>query len=315
MSNVVTIEPKPPLEAGSKPAAIVPTNFESAYRLANAVCAAGMAPKGLEKPEQALVAILHGLEIGLTPMTALQRIAVVNGRPTIWGDGAISLVRGSNACEWIRERIAGDGESMKAICEAKRRGESEPIIGEFSVADAKKAGLWNKSGPWQQYPKRMLQMRARAFCLRDGFADVLGGLYLREEIEDNRGEQVRDGQPSASRHAPPPPPPPVAEIEHKPAAEMPAVVQEVEAASIEKELGRRKAPPSPPPPLQREAVEHVIAWTDVIADYKDAAEAAKDVDQLDAAWGTYIAPHEKTIPRDVWEMAAAIDNEERGRLE
>jgi hypothetical protein len=141
-----------------------------------------------------MVAIMHGLEVGLTPMAALQRIAVVNGRPTIWGDGAMGLVRGSGACEYIRETIAGDGESMVATCQAKRKGEVEPIVGLFSVADAKKAGLWNKQGPWTQFPKRMLQMRARAFCLRDGFADVLGGLYLREEIEDS------------ARPAPPPRP-------------------------------------------------------------------------------------------------------------
>jgi hypothetical protein len=95
-----------------------------------------MAPKGLEKAEQCLVAIMHGLEVGLTPMASLQRIAVVNGRPTIWGDGAIGLVRGSGACEWIREKIEGEGDRRVAICEAKRKGEPEPIRSTFSCAAA-----------------------------------------------------------------------------------------------------------------------------------------------------------------------------------
>ncbi len=194
MNQVATIDPRPALVAGARPTAIVPQSMDEAYRLAKAVCVAGMAPKGLDTPEKAMVAIMHGLEVGLTPMAALQRIAVVNGRPTIWGDGAMGLVRGSGACEFIRETIAGDGDAMKATCQAKRKGETEPIVATFSVADAKKAGLWGKQGPWQQFPKRMLQMRARAFCLRDGFADVLGGLYLREEIEDS------------TRAAPPPRP-------------------------------------------------------------------------------------------------------------
>lgn len=188
MNDIIVAEPKPerpaPLMAGGKTAAIIPRSMEEAYRIAKAVCAAGMAPSGLDTPEKALVAIMHGLEIGLTPMAALQRIAVVNGRPTIWGDGAMSLVRGSGACEYVRETFSGDGDVYTAICTAKRRGEPEPIVATFSVGEAKKAGLWNKEGPWQQFPKRMLQMRARAFALRDGFADVLGGLYLREEIED-----------------------------------------------------------------------------------------------------------------------------------
>jgi hypothetical protein len=53
------------------------------------------------------------------------------------------------------------------------------------VADAKRAGVWGKAGPWTQYPKRMLGIRARSFALRDVFPDVLGGLDIREEVEDS----------------------------------------------------------------------------------------------------------------------------------
>ena len=70
-----------------------------------------------------------------------------------------------------------------AFCEVTRAHWLKPIRRSFSVIDAKRAGLWKKEGPWLDYPKRMLQMRARAFALRDAFADVLGGLYVREEIE------------------------------------------------------------------------------------------------------------------------------------
>lgn len=193
MNALTPVEPRPALVAGARLMAIVPTTMDEAYRLAKAICLAGMAPKGLDKPESCMVAIMHGMEIGLTPLTALQRIAVVNGRPTIWGDGAMSLVRASGLCEYVRERIEGAGDNRAAVCEAQRRGEPEPIVRTFSVADAKRAGLWNKSGPWSQYPDRMLQMRARAFALRDGFADVLGGLYLREEMdEEARGGRARE---------------------------------------------------------------------------------------------------------------------------
>ena len=184
--NAVTpiTSPRPALVAGGRPAAIIPQSMDEAYRLADAICQAGMAPRGLDTPPKAMIAIMQGLEVGLTPLAALQRIAVVNGRPTIWGDGAVGLVRGSGLCEYIEEKISGAGDQRFATCEAKRKGERGPVIRTFSVADAKTAGLWGKSGPWQQYPDRMLAMRARAFALRDGFADVLGGMYLREEIDD-----------------------------------------------------------------------------------------------------------------------------------
>ena len=209
----ITEPPKPQLVAGGKLSAIIPQTMDEAYRMAKAVCMAGMAPKGMDTPEKAMIAIMRGMEVGLTPFQALDKIAVVNGRPTIWGDGAMALVRGSGICEWIRETIEDEGDKMVAVCRAKRRGEVEPIIGTFSVADAKKAGLWGKAGPWQQFPKRMLQMRARAFCLRVGFADVLGGLYLREEIEDASTRSTPPAPtatPAQPRMKLPPPPPPVA---------------------------------------------------------------------------------------------------------
>lgn len=193
----------PSLQSGGQVRAIVPQDFDGAWRIANAVAKAGMAPKGLDTPEKAMVAIMHGMEVGMTPMAALQSIAVVNGRPTIWGDGAIGLVRGSGKCEWIKERIDGDGDNMVAVCEVKRKGEADPIKATFSVADAKKAGLWGKQGPWQQYPKRMLSMRARAFALRDGFADVLRGLGIAEEVQDH--QPIRDVTPPTPPKPPAPP--------------------------------------------------------------------------------------------------------------
>ena len=184
MSNITVLE-RPSLASGKKVAAIVPQTMDETFRLAQAICKAGMAPRGMEQPEKAMIAIMRGMEVGLTPMMALDKIAIVQGRPVIWGDGALGLVRGSGLCEFVKERMEGEGDKRIAYCEAKRKGEVEPITRSFSVSDAKLAGLWNKQGPWKQFPDRMLQMRARAFALRDLFADVLGGLYLKEEIDND----------------------------------------------------------------------------------------------------------------------------------
>lgn len=189
----------PALIAGGRPRPIVPSDMDQVWRFATIVSKSGMAPKGMEKPEMITVAILHGLEVGLTPLMALQRIAVINGRPSIWGDAAMALVRASGLCEYVYEAIAGDGERMTAICRVKRKGEKEQIERTFSVPDAKVAGLWGKTGPWTQYPKRMLQMRARAFALRDLFADVLGGLYIAEELEEGEVRPSRDITPRETR--------------------------------------------------------------------------------------------------------------------
>ena len=192
--------------AGARPLALVPRTLEEASCLAKTIVASGLAPQGLDTPEACLIAILHGLELGLTPLAAIQRIAVIDRRPTLWGDGALALVRASGLCQWVREDLEGEStEAWSATCSVKRRGEGRPVERRFSVQDARRAGLWGRPGPWSQYPQRMLQMRARAFALRDAFADVLGGLYVREELED-----VETGgrwTSPAPLRAPPPAPP------------------------------------------------------------------------------------------------------------
>lgn len=190
MSDVV------PLKTGAKIGAIVPTTIEEVFRLATAIAKSGIAPKGMEKAEALTVAIMHGLEIGLPPMQAVQRIAVVNGRPTVWGDAIPALLwaRGFG----IKEMIDGTGDERTAYCTVTRPS-GEAITKAFSIADAKAAGLWGKIGPWKQYPDRMLAMRARGFAARDGASDALGGLYISEEIADVH--EMRDVTPRKSSAA------------------------------------------------------------------------------------------------------------------
>lgn len=193
------------LAPGGAVRAIVPDNLEDAFRIANAVAKAGMAPPGLDTAEKCMVAIMHGMEVGLTPMAALQSIAVINNRPTIWGDGALALVRASGILEWIEETA----EDTVAICRVKRRGDPTVIERRFSDQDAADAGLLKKTGPWQQYRGRMRQMRARSWALRDGFADVLRGLSIAEEVQDAPMRDVTPSSPMLPPSPPSPPSPPV----------------------------------------------------------------------------------------------------------
>lgn len=175
---------KAPLTVGAKAMGIVPTDFDQAYRMAAAFMHARMVPNSYKNAEQVLVGIMAGLERGMAPLSALQNIYVVNGTPTIWGDGALALVRNSGFLEHIKEEIIRDADDQpeRAVCTVKRKGEPESVV-TFTKAQAVRAKLWNKTGPWQLYPERMLQMRARAWALRNAFADVLIGLPILEEAE------------------------------------------------------------------------------------------------------------------------------------
>ena len=164
-------------------------SLEDAFRFANAVAASGFAPRGMEKPEAILVAIQLGAELGLTPMSALQNIAVINGRPAIYGDAALALVRSSGLLEVFREEEIGEvGKDTQGIKDTAKRKGFDEATESFTVADAKLSKLWGKSGPWSDYPKRMLKFRARGFILRDLFGDVLKGLRTMEEVRDTPAE-------------------------------------------------------------------------------------------------------------------------------
>ena len=161
---------------------LTPSSLKEAMEYAQIIANSTMVPKNYQgKPGDILVAVQMGAELGLKPIQALQNIAVINGRPSVYGDALLALVQAHPSFEDVKE--AFDEKTNTAFCTVKRKNQDEYTVS-FSSEDAKKAGLWGKAGPWSQYPKRMLQMRARSFALRDKFADALSGLIMAEEAQD-----------------------------------------------------------------------------------------------------------------------------------
>ncbi len=170
-------------EIGKPQPFMTPTNFADMMLLANTLAKSDIIPTSFKgRPENVLIAIGMGQEVGLNPFQALQSIMVVNGRPSLWGDAVIGIVQASGLMEYCEETM--DEKQTMATCKVKRRGDPVEVSRSFSMIEAKQAGLTAKPGPWQQYPKRMLQMRARSWALRDKFSDLLRGLKIREEMED-----------------------------------------------------------------------------------------------------------------------------------
>ena len=162
-----------------------PATLTEAVQFSEMLASSSMVPRAYQgKPQDVLVCVQWGYEMGLAPMQALQNIAVINGKPSVYGDAAMALVQASPVCEDVEEYFEDEGTTNPvAVCVAKRKNR-KPVIAKFSVEDAKRAGLWGKQGPWSAYPKRMMQMRARGFALRDAFPDVLKGMITAEEAQD-----------------------------------------------------------------------------------------------------------------------------------
>jgi hypothetical protein len=161
-----------------------------AIKFSKMLAASSMVPKVFQgKPEDILVAVQWGSEVGLPAMSALQNIAVINGKPTIYGDAALALVTShpqyGGHREWLKD------EEAHCLIVRLVNGKSVETERTFSVGDAKRANLFSKPGPWKQYPKRMLQMRARGFAIRDAFPDAIKGVSI-----DESGTEIKDITPN-----------------------------------------------------------------------------------------------------------------------
>lgn len=224
----------PALSGGGQVIAIVPQTFEETFRVARAVVASGLAPAALignltgdDAASAVAVAIMSGAELGLKPMVALRSFTVINGKPALYGDGLINVVRMSGRVAYLRTGCDEVDGKLVGYCEAKRSDTGEEKRVEFSQDDAIRARLWSdrpriikrrKDGstyetdndsPWYRFPKRMLAWRAAGYCLRELFGDVLGGIRDEFEVREiDEAETMRDITPVKAAQPPKPPAPP-----------------------------------------------------------------------------------------------------------
>jgi hypothetical protein len=186
-----------PMTPGGALAAFVPQDSAQLLKLADVLSRSGdMVPKQFHGNAPAITAaIMRGMEIGLNPMQALSSIAVINGRATVWGDALPALVQ--RAGHHVDVDYEGQGDSLTAVA-TLTRSDGRKVVRRFGMADAKRAGLLGKQGPWTQYTSRMLAHRARTWAIRDGAADALMGLQVTEEVQDYGPDHAREVNPQAA---------------------------------------------------------------------------------------------------------------------
>lgn len=165
-----------------------PKSTAEAMELAKTLASSQLIPKAFQqRPGDVFVAMMWSHSLGIPIVQGLQGIAVINGKPSLYGDALLAVCMGSGQMTDIEETFTGNADNLTATCKVTRRGKPTPVVSTFSIADARAAGLLGKPGPWKQYTSRMLKMRARAFALRDAFPDVLSGIASAEEMQDVEG--------------------------------------------------------------------------------------------------------------------------------
>lgn len=294
----------PSLSAGGNVMAIVPQTFEETFRIARAVVSSGLAPSALigkktgdEAASAVAVCIMSGAELGLKPMVSLRSFTVINGKPALYGDGLINVVRQSSKVAFLKTGHEIRSGQMVGFCHAKRSDTGEESRVEFTQAEAKRAGLWDdrplvrkkvwengqqvwkenqtNDAPWYRFPQRMIAWRAAGYCLRELFGDVLGG--IRDEFEAREMAEfdaMRDVTPPASSSPRRPPSPPKAEEASAPASDDAGSASDFDLGGFLEELETSLASATDEAGLEE-------IWTDY--DAPATLESEGHADMIDAA--------------------------------
>lgn len=158
-----------------------------------ALVSGGFLPKGCSESE-GLARIVAGASMGMKPIQAINGIAMINGHPTLHSDSIPCVVMASGLVNGMRYKFTGDGDTLACTFYVRRKGIEEYQEWTYSMDDAKKAGLLTNP-VWQKHTKKMLFNRARTWCFRNTFPDVIGNIYTKDEIEDAEFETIPERKP------------------------------------------------------------------------------------------------------------------------
>ena len=155
---------------------------------------------GVATEAQAAAIMSKGYELGLTLTASFEFITVIQGKPTLSPRGALALVQQSGLLAGLKIDDIKDTNGQPLACRVSmKRANGFEYTAEFSMEDAKRAGLIKPDSAWQSYPANMLRWRALGYAIDVVFPDVTGGMKRADEFGaslDNAGNVV-DGQWSA----------------------------------------------------------------------------------------------------------------------
>jgi hypothetical protein len=167
-----------------------PTTWQGLLELAAMVSKTQFAPKDfVGKPEACAIAMMYGRQLGVGGLQAIQNIAVINGRPSVYGDLFWAIILAHPEFKDVEERTDGTNGAWVKLT---RKGRT-PKEATFTPKDAQIAQLWGKAGPWTNYPSAMMLWRARSIAGRALFADALKGMISSYEAEDYSDGPTIDG--------------------------------------------------------------------------------------------------------------------------
>lgn len=151
----------------------------NAKNLAVDLCQTDFVPKGLRGNAAAtLGVILFGREVGMSPIAAMQGLYAVQGRVGLYAETMRAMVLAAGH----EYRIVSQ-DSSKCVIEGRRNGQEDWSRFQFTMQEARDAGLAGKD-VWKSYGPDMLLARATARMCKAIFPDAIRGFSAAEELQD-----------------------------------------------------------------------------------------------------------------------------------
>jgi hypothetical protein len=170
--------------------ALEPMSINEAFEIAKMACQSGLLPRAITRPEQAMMVLMRGRELGLTAMQSFASIHVIEGKTSLSAELIVGLVKRSPLCKYFRF-VSGD--DTQATFETLREGNPQPTRLTFTAQQAGDMGLLNKDN-WKKQRGNMLRWRCAVALARLEYSEVTIGLVSPDEAEDI--ESARDVTPA-----------------------------------------------------------------------------------------------------------------------
>lgn len=281
-----------------------PTSFEHAQRVAKVFSGSSLVPKHFQgNVADCLIAYQIARRLNEEPLTVMQNVYIVNGRP---GWMTSYVIARANRAGVFKSRITwstegkGDGLSVTASTVLADSGEVVSVTCDMAMARGEQ---WIKNAKYQSMPEHMLRWRSAAMLIRLFAPEVMLGLPVVEELEtmpppikdvtpvsekmkrtlddfaagakaaepseENSAQEPGPASPAAGQGAPDKP----SETSHSEASGAPAADQDKNPTATPKGTSA-KAAVSAGPATEQAYVAHANAWIEEI----------EDADELEQRW-------------------------------
>lgn len=127
-----------------------------------------------------MMIMLTARELGLPAMQALNGgINIIQGKVELSARLMNALMRRAGISITVKEST-----DEKCVLLAKRSDNGDEVCAEYTIEDAKRAGLVKVGGGWTKFPKDMCFARAISRLARQIAPDVIGGCYVEGEVRE-----------------------------------------------------------------------------------------------------------------------------------